>query len=415
MIFSTALLLWVAANFSKTSGLTSEELRQFKVGVGKDTPYTVSGPSVKVSEEEGGVQVIQFNTIPDHYIGQWDGQNDAFPQIKAKVFQLKIRKYPIRAHNTLWCLPFGIIGVTIKGVPIYNPYVPEKGCKYAVNHTYLDACRGRVDRYGVYHYYDYSLCVRSFECGAASELFGVAIDGYPIYGPTDEFGQILTGKDLDECGGRVDGYGKYKYHITMDQPNFMYCLKGQIHPEFAETFDTNNFVCNCPYTDSHFTEPPMRCEVLNDTEGATVAPGNFIKVADCMSQKQLKQKYTETRWGEYNISKDARVCNFTNPQNTVICDIDPDLWEKRPSWEYRTKEVNTLPCCPKDAAVFCGESCFVDRMVSKDNVSPHCKMEKMTVIQKVRVMVPNSARRRGDALMICGGILLTILGTLLYH
>ena len=40
--------------------------------------------------------------------------------------------------------------------------------------------------------------------------------------------------------------------------------------------------------------------------------------------QQLKQKYTETRWGEYNISKDARVCNFTNPQNTVICDIDPE-------------------------------------------------------------------------------------------
>lgn len=59
-------------------------------------------------------------------------------------------------------------------------------------------------------------------------VIAVSSLGYPIYGPTDEFGQILTGKDLDECGGRVDGYGKYKYHITMDQPNFMYCLKGQV-------------------------------------------------------------------------------------------------------------------------------------------------------------------------------------------
>ena len=32
-------------------------------------------------------------------------------------------------------------------------------------------------------------------------IYGVAVDGIPIYGPYDENGVQLTSSDLDKCGG----------------------------------------------------------------------------------------------------------------------------------------------------------------------------------------------------------------------
>ena len=39
------------------------------------------------------------------------------------------------------------------------------------------------------------------------------------------------------------------------------------------------------------------------------------------------------------------------------------LWDSRPSWAYKTKNLKTVPCCPEDAQSFCGETCFVDKSV----------------------------------------------------
>ena len=40
---------------------------------------------------------------------------------------------------------------------------------------------------------------------------------------------MITGNDLDECGGRIDHYGNYRYHIVLDtEPGILYCLKGEV-------------------------------------------------------------------------------------------------------------------------------------------------------------------------------------------
>ena len=59
-------------------------------------------------------------------------------------------------------------------------------------------------------------------------IWGVAIDGIPIYGPFDEDGRQLTKEDLDECGGKVDSTGRYKYHMTVDPPYSLGCLRGEV-------------------------------------------------------------------------------------------------------------------------------------------------------------------------------------------
>ena len=59
-------------------------------------------------------------------------------------------------------------------------------------------------------------------------IVGVAIDGIPIYGPWDENGKQLTQHDLDDCGGRYDSNGRYKYHLTTDPPFYLGCIKGEV-------------------------------------------------------------------------------------------------------------------------------------------------------------------------------------------
>ena len=39
---------------------------------------------------------------------------------------------------------------------------------------------------------------------------GIALDGFPIYGPIDEDGKQLTSRELDECHGRFTALGEYR-------------------------------------------------------------------------------------------------------------------------------------------------------------------------------------------------------------
>lgn len=58
-------------------------------------------------------------------------------------------------------------------------------------------------------------------------FIGVALDGFPIYGPyaSDKGSEPLSSDDLDICHGRmVDG--KYRYHLTYDFPYVLGCYWG---------------------------------------------------------------------------------------------------------------------------------------------------------------------------------------------
>ena len=107
------------------------------------------------------------------------------------------------------------------GVPFYNPYTLE-GLN-AIGNEVFDSCDGHPDPMSTYHYHKIPTCVYE---GGNNELMGVAFDGYPIMGPKDEHGDILTSADLDICHGRMHN-GRYQYHITYDFPYIMACYRGQ--------------------------------------------------------------------------------------------------------------------------------------------------------------------------------------------
>jgi hypothetical protein len=101
----------------------------------------------------------------------------------------------------------GEIGFAINGVPFYNPY-DAACCDAGLYELHaLDLCYAHPNgQGGKYHYHVWSPCIA--ECTGASELVGIALDGFPIYGPgiNPDTGKVWSQSDMDFCGGKeVDG------------------------------------------------------------------------------------------------------------------------------------------------------------------------------------------------------------------
>jgi hypothetical protein len=68
-----------------------------------------------------------------------------------------------------------------------------------------------------------------------SPLFGYALDGYGIYGPRGEDGQMITNSQLDQCHGHTESVlwdGKitriYHYHLNREYPYSIGCFHGAV-------------------------------------------------------------------------------------------------------------------------------------------------------------------------------------------
>jgi hypothetical protein len=126
------------------------------------------------------------------------------------------------------CVPMGMIGVALDGVPIFNGL--DAGGRDAVAHEIQDHCGGHPQQQGVYHYHSISDCLPGAN---TSDLIGYANDGFGIYGPLDANGKELTNADLDECHGTTspvlwDGQtvDMYHYVATRAYPYTVSCFRG---------------------------------------------------------------------------------------------------------------------------------------------------------------------------------------------
>jgi hypothetical protein len=93
----------------------------------------------------------------------------------------------------------GTVGIALNGIPIYNPFENSQG-EDAYGRIFSSCC-GHPQQDGIYHYHKYPKCLRLMDdtfktekdkcdeldalisAGEHSPMIGVAIDGYPIYGP----------------------------------------------------------------------------------------------------------------------------------------------------------------------------------------------------------------------------------------
>lgn len=194
-----------------------------------------------ISLDGSGNRIITGNALPDHPTG-------IFPITRgSEAFQYDRNPNIITEHEILYrlpaipeiadapsCVPFGPSGISITGSAIYHG-ASTLG-NDAAAHEMLDRFGGHTDGTERYHYHfpaqDLQDHIHVHEPGH-SVLMGYMLDGFGIYGPHGENGEILTSEDLDECHGHThpvlwDGeiIELYHYHWTYDFPYNIGCFKG---------------------------------------------------------------------------------------------------------------------------------------------------------------------------------------------
>ncbi|WP_367026859.1 YHYH protein [Methylococcus sp. ANG] len=175
--------------------------------------------------------------VPESPADLYAGDDPTLPQ----NYSFTLPRHPTKkAHATR--TGFGPIGVLVSGAALFNPYEGD-GKTVALQHnftvngvSFIDACNAHPTPPGgpnglAYHYHGVPHCITDAldKPKQHSKLIGVALDGFPIYGPLGKDGAKPS--QLDECNGHAEPTGEfpqgiYHYHVTEDFPYTVRCLAG---------------------------------------------------------------------------------------------------------------------------------------------------------------------------------------------
>lgn len=141
--------------------------------------------------------------------------------IATQSLTFKIPLKPVVANNHA-ATPLGAIGVALNGVAFYNQYAGPNNQALTSEIFSFDNFNGHPTGTSQYHYHVepvYLTTVKSTKSG----LMGFLLDGFPVYGPTEENGKALVSSDLDAYHGHTHATvdfpsGTYHYHFTADAP-----------------------------------------------------------------------------------------------------------------------------------------------------------------------------------------------------
>ena len=177
----------------------------------------------------GGLLYVSSNGLPDHEvmvgITRWIWQVP-LPQPYVGENSLRIPLRPRVARQITESTGKGAVGVAVNGIPIFKP--TDGSGIYTPEHD--PNLTGELDHCGGHaggaddYHYHYGSDCLVHELGSKGALAGYAIDGFPIYGYREPDGD-KHGK-LDRCNGhRTKGLG-YHYHFTRDRPYVVLCYRG---------------------------------------------------------------------------------------------------------------------------------------------------------------------------------------------
>lgn len=194
-----------------------------------------------ITLDGNGNRVLSGNGLPNHPTGifpiqpgtiahQYDGNPNI---ISPQPLSFTIPALPQEAA-TKSCVGFGPAGYSLTGSAIYHG-ASTLGTDAAA-HEMLDRFGGHTDGTERYHYHYPSKDLQDHihvHTSGHSALMGYMLDGFGIYGPYGENGELLKSADLDECHGHKhpvmwDGQmvNIYHYHWTYDFPYNIGAYKG---------------------------------------------------------------------------------------------------------------------------------------------------------------------------------------------
>jgi hypothetical protein len=218
---------------TNTMGVTNVPYRYFK---GNGLPNLVMG---KFPVQPGAPAYPYYNALP--------GGSNEYPTadlIPVSTYNLEsyIPKIPVEnpkdANGNVIPGPISslITGISLHGAPWHIELANSSTSWYNPSSALpLDQCWGHPYN-KQYHLHGYSWkCLPNQGNAGASPLFGYALDGYGIYGPRGEDGQMITNKQLDQCHGHTEWViwdGKYTniyhYHLNREYPYSIGCFHGVV-------------------------------------------------------------------------------------------------------------------------------------------------------------------------------------------
>lgn len=197
----------------------------------------------KITLDGNGNRIITGNALPNHPTGIFPIQKGTIPYkydgnpniISEHVVNYTLPAIP-QVASSPGCVGFGPSGISLTGSAIYHG--SSTLGNDAAAHEMLDRFGGHTDGTERYHYHypskDHQDHIHKHTSGH-SALMGYMLDGFGIYGPYGENGELLSSKDLDECHGHThpvlwDGQmiNLYHYHWTYDFPYNIGCFKGTL-------------------------------------------------------------------------------------------------------------------------------------------------------------------------------------------
>ena len=147
-----------------------------------------------------------------------------------------------------------IIGITLTGTVWHVEMANDSSGNWysPTNALPNDQCFGHPYSQQ-YHLHGYSWkCFPNQGTSGPSPLFGYALDGFGIYGPRGEDGNMITNAELDQCHGHVapvlwNGSVQpiYHYHLNREYPFSVGCFRGT--PDYNKALGSAAMQEGIPY------------------------------------------------------------------------------------------------------------------------------------------------------------------------
>jgi hypothetical protein len=238
----TALFLY-SCDSSSTSSYNVDN-GDNNMGGGSDNTELPGGFSKFISEYtdvyiSGNYVIVESAGVPNHPSPYWGAGHPNYVSphstmvvnpnlISEQNFKFYIPLNP-SVSSAVSSTPLGPIGVSISGVPFYNQYAGPNNQPLDNEIPSFDNYYGHPQQTGQYHYHWEPTYLTFNE--SSSMLIGYSLDGFPIYGPTEQSnGQYPS--NLDELNGHshsTNEYedGTYHYHATSTSPYLLGGFKGK--------------------------------------------------------------------------------------------------------------------------------------------------------------------------------------------
>lgn len=172
----------------------------------------------------------------------------------------------------------GALAVAVNGVPIFNVFNNRGENAYLIGE--LDDWGGHFGRGDDYHYH--LVPTHLEETVGTDQPLAYALDGYPVYGYTNE--------TLDDAFGRYDSDGNYRYHAKTDAPYYMPYVMGKV------TIDPNSTAPE----DQIYPQPVQN----------PIRASNNFKPVDGASVTGFSQTGTNAFSFEYTVSGTKYYVNY---------------------------------------------------------------------------------------------------------